>query len=341
MSLIKTIRVNLKKGYDIQIGKNLNLVEYISKITNTDKIAIVSDDIVYPLYGEKLKKDLKEKGYNVYTYFFNHGEENKNLKTYEGILNFLAENEFTRTDTIIALGGGVVGDTVGFASATFLRGVKYIQIPTTLLSAVDSSVGGKTAVDLSSGKNLVGAFYQPSLVLIDAKVIEELPAEIYLDGMGEVLKYAILDQKIYQLLSKGCYDLAELIYLCVEYKRQIVEEDEFEGGKRKLLNLGHTPAHAIELLSNYQITHGKAVRMGLKIMLNHAIKTGAICKETYESLSKLIGETSCKYLPSELKEASLGDKKRVGDFINMVKIYGIGDCRIEKVNINDLEGVYS
>lgn len=347
MEEIKTLRVNVKNGYEIKIGKNLldNLGAEISLLTKDSKIAVISDDVVFSLYGKRVIENIKEQGFIVKSYYFNHGEENKNLRTYEDILDFLAQNEFTRKDLIVALGGGVVGDTVGFVSATFLRGVRYIQVPTTLLSAVDSSVGGKTAVDLKAGKNLVGAFYQPSLVLIDTEIIKNLPKEIYLDGMGEVLKYAVLSKKVYDLLNQKDYSLSELIYLSVDYKKRIVEEDEFESGNRKLLNLGHTPSHAIELLSGYKITHGKAVAMGLKIMLSYSLKEKRISSDLYSSLLKIIndsvGDICSPYTAKEMADASKNDKKRSGDGISMVIVNGIEKLEFVKVALDQVEGVYS
>lgn len=347
MEEIKTLRVNVKNGYDIKIGKNLldTLGKEIANISKDSKIAVISDDTVFSLYGKRVVSLIEREGFIVKSFYFDHGEENKNLSTYEKILDFLAQNEFTRKDVVIALGGGVVGDTVGFVSATFLRGVKYIQVPTTLLSAVDSSVGGKTAVDLKAGKNLVGAFYQPSLVLIDTEIIRNLPKDIYLDGMGEVLKYAVLSKKVYELLRKENYSLQDLIYLSVDYKRAVVEEDEFESGNRKLLNLGHTPAHAIELLSEYKITHGKAVSMGLKIMLAYSLKEKRISNELYSSLIKIInekvGDISSPFTPKQMADASKNDKKRSGNGISMVIVNGIEDLEFVKVPVDKVEEVYS
>jgi 3-dehydroquinate synthase len=267
------------------------------------------------------------------------------LNTYAQILNFLAENELTRTDALVALGGGVVGDITGFASATYLRGVKYIQIPTTLLAQVDSSVGGKTAVDLPSGKNLVGAFCQPKVVICDATALDSLPKTIFTDGMGEVAKYAILDKKVFDLIDNGYDDIVDLIYLCVDYKRQIVEMDEFENGPRKLLNLGHTPAHGIEKLSNYQISHGNAVAMGLKIIIDASKKQNLIDEKTHLSaltiVEKCVGKVENKFALKDLCDAMLFDKKRKGNAISLTMIFNIGDCRSVSVDISDLWGYLS
>jgi 3-dehydroquinate synthase len=209
-----------------------------------------------------------------------------------------------------------------------------------LLAQIDSSVGGKTAVDLKAGKNLVGAFCQPSLVICDVEVLNTLPDEIFNDGMGEASKYALLDQKIYDLISGEDLLLSRLIYLCIDYKRAVVEEDEFEGGKRKLLNLGHTVAHGIERLSSYQIPHGKAVVMGINIILGACLKHGYIDQDLFiqmkETVKKCVGEQVSPYSVEEICKASLTDKKRSGDSISIVTVHGIGDCRTEKINVIDM-----
>ncbi len=347
MKNYKTVHVNVKNGYDIKIGENLiqTLGEEISSMVSNAKVAIISDDIVYAKYGKNVEEVISKKGIVAKSYVFSHGEENKNLITYGKILEFLAINGFDRGDVIVALGGGVVGDTAGFVSATYLRGIKYVQVPTTLLSAVDSSVGGKTAVDLIAGKNLVGAFYQPSLVLIDTNIIANLPKDVFLDGMGEVLKYSLLSKDVFDLLNSSNYSISELIYLCIDYKKRIVEEDEFENGNRKLLNLGHTPAHAIELLSQFKITHGRAVALGLRIIVNYCLKINRITQGEYDSFlniyNKFIEDEKLPYTNKEMYFASLSDKKRLGDSISIVVIDGIGKPKIEKIKLALLEEVYS
>ena len=342
----KTIKVNASKQYDVIIGRDLlkRSGEFIEKVIKPCKIAIITDDTVDKLYADVVEKSLEEKGFSVIKYVFAHGEESKNLKTYGEILNFLAENQLTRTDALVALGGGVTGDMAGFSASTYLRGIKYVQIPTTLLAQIDSSVGGKTAIDLPFGKNLVGAFCQPELVICDVNTISTLPKEIFICGMGETAKYALLDKKIFGLLS-GEYDILDLVYLCVDYKRKVVEEDEFEGGLRKLLNLGHTPAHGIESLSNYLLPHGNAVAMGLDIILKNSYKHGYIDASEYEKalniVVKCVGEIDCPYDIKDICSASLNDKKRSGESITLVMVYGIGDCRLVKVKVSELWGYLS
>ena len=227
----------------------------------------------------------------------------------------------------------------GFAAATYLRGIKYVQIPTTLLAQIDSSVGGKTAVDLPSGKNLVGAFKQPSLVICDVATLRTLDAETFVDGMGEVSKYALLDKKVNELLDKD-YSLIELVYLCVDYKRRIVEADEFESGLRKLLNLGHTPAHGIENLSGYTIAHGKAVAMGLDIILSASLKHGYINQQDYiemkNKVEKCVGTNICTFKIEDICITALSDKKRSGDSITLIMVHGVEDCRPHKISVDSM-----
>ncbi len=340
---VKTVKVNASKSYDVLIGRNLieRAGELIAKVLPLCTLALISDDTVDTLYSKTVVTALENAGYKVKKFVFIHGEESKNLTTYGEILNFLAQNELTRTDAVVALGGGVVGDMAGFAAATYLRGIKYIQIPTTLLAQIDSSVGGKTAIDLPHGKNLVGAFCQPSLVICDVDTLSTLPKEIYLDGMGEAVKYAFLDKKIYTLLQDD-YDILDLVYLCVDYKKIVVENDEFESGIRKLLNLGHTPAHGIEKLSNYTISHGKAVTLGLKIILKNSLKHGYIDKELFDNaialIEKQVGNLECPFDIKEICASSLNDKKRGGDFITLIMVYGVGDCRLVKIKVDELWG---
>jgi len=337
-----TIRVKASGEYDILIteGAIFSVGTYIKKVIPLCKIAIVTDDTVDKLYSQMVFDSLVTNGYQVVKYVFPHGEQSKNIDTYGDILNFLTENDLTRTDCIVALGGGVVGDMAGFAAATYLRGIKYVQIPTTLLAQIDSSVGGKTAIDLKKGKNLVGAFCQPQLVVCDITTLYTLPANVFDEGMGEAAKYALLDEKIYDLLKSDVRDLKKLIYLCVDYKRKVVENDEFEKGERKLLNLGHTVAHGIERLSEYKIPHGKAVAMGLYAILKASLKNKFIDKKTYEEMleviSKIAPEHDCPFSIEQIANASLNDKKRSGDNITLVTVHGVGDCRLTTVKIQDL-----
>ena len=341
---VEMITVKASGEYDVVIGEGILPLsgKLITEKIKPCKMAIVTDDTVDKLYSQIVIDSLSSLGFEVIKFVFKHGEQSKNLNTYGEILEFLAENELTRTDALVALGGGVVGDITGFVAATYLRGIRYVQIPTTLLSQVDSSVGGKTAIDLQKGKNLVGAFYQPTLVICDILALNTLPKEVFLDGMGEVAKYLLLDERIYSHVKTGSFDLKRLVFLCIDYKRRIVEEDEFESGKRRQLNLGHTPAHGIEKLSGYTISHGKAVAMGLKIMLDSSLSHGYVSKEEYDeilkALSKLIVIEQCPFDIKLVAKSALSDKKRSGDNIALMVVHGIGDVREQVVDVSELEG---
>ena len=343
---MKTICVEASKSYKVHIGQNLILQagEYLQEVCTPCKAAIISDSNVYPLYGKQLSDTLRAAGYCVINYTFPAGESSKNSTTYFSILNFLAENNITRSDVLIALGGGVVGDITGFAAATFLRGISYVQIPTSLLAMVDSSVGGKTAIDLPAGKNLVGAFYQPSLVLCDLNALETLPSEIFCDGCAEVIKYGVLfDAELFDHLWENgrLFDRESVIAQCITLKRNVVKEDEFDTGLRQMLNLGHTVGHAIEKLSNYTISHGKSVAIGMAVMAKAASQNRLCDCSVYEKILKLLdlfSLPSCTDFSAEALYCSmLSDKKRSADTWNIILPREIGRCTIQKFHTNDLE----
>ena len=342
---MKVITVNASKSYDILVGSGL--VDIIGGILTQSfkpcKVAVITDDNVDEIYGESVMQSLEESGYTAFKFVFKNGEKSKNIHTFNEIQNFLAKNELTRKDVVLALGGGVVGDVAGFSASTYLRGINYVQVPTTLLAQIDSSVGGKTAIDLDCGKNLVGAFHQPSLVVCDIEALSTLTDEVVEDGLGEGVKYALLDKKVFSLILNKNFDLETFVSLCIEYKKQIVEEDEFESEKRKLLNLGHTIGHAIEKLSNYEISHGKAVAMGIDYILSASVKKGKISNEEYEKikeilsrLTKNVDKSLCPFDIKDVVDATIFDKKRDGEFISLVTFNGIGDCSIEKIKQTEL-----
>lgn len=340
---LKIVTVNASTRYNVVIGKNIldSVGEKIKEIIAPSKCAIITDDVVDGLYSDRVIKSLEACGFTTVKFVFKNGEESKNIKTYGDALEFLAQNELTRTDLIVALGGGVVGDMAGFLAGTYLRGIKYVQIPTTLLAGIDSSVGGKTAIDLSHGKNLAGVFYQPSLVVCDVDTFSTLPCDVFEGGMGEVAKYVVLDKKIYSLIKGGNYNIEDLVYLAVDYKRQIVEADEFEGGKRKLLNFGHTPAHGIERLSEYKIPHGIAVAMGVRIILEKSLKHGYITESDFDDINSVVDLCVSKrqnpYQLEDIATACLTDKKRKGDYISFMMVYGVEDVREVKVNVKEVK----
>lgn len=338
---MKTIRVNASKAYDVLIG--CKLFENIGKqllvtLKRSCKIAIISDSNVFPLYGAQVTERLKESGFEVISFVLPAGEASKNANTYLSILNFLAENRLTRTDAILALGGGVTGDITGFAAATYLRGIDYIQVPTTLLAMVDSSVGGKTAIDLPVGKNLVGAFYQPNLVICDLDALNTLPQSVFCDGCAEVIKYGVLyDEQLFSHLEAAglAFDRETVISRCVELKRDVVTEDEFDNGARQKLNLGHTIGHSIEAQSNFTITHGQAVAMGM------AIISKACCKPIYDRLVAVLEKfrlpTATVFTAKQLSVSAMSDKKRSGGTVNLIVPKKIGECVILPTPTDTLE----
>jgi len=344
---VQTIRVHTAPEYTVTIGPGLlgECGPRLREAVPLCHMALVTDSNVAPLYLETAKNSLREAGYKVSTYVFPAGEGHKNFETLSSILEFLAEERLTRTDCVAALGGGVTGDMAGLAAAIYLRGIKYVQLPTTLLSAVDSSVGGKTAIDLRAGKNLAGAFLQPAAVLCDTDCLKTLPPDVFADGAAEAIKTAVLsDAGLFNSMEDGMFmavDTAAIIAECVKYKAGVVERDEKEQGERKKLNLGHTIGHAIEKCSDFTIPHGHAVAAGLAIMTRASEKLGWM-QNKYSS-GRIISTLECMELPvsttysaEALAEAALSDKKRAGDSITIVIPRDIGDCELKKIHVSEL-----
>lgn len=309
---------------------------------------IITDDKVGPLYLDTLKKTLEENGFSVNTYTFKNGEQSKNIDTFADILNYMAELKMTRGDVIFALGGGVTGDLSGFSAASYLRGIKFIGVPTTFLAAVDSSVGGKTGINLKSGKNLAGAFHQPSLVLCDPDTFNTLPENVFADGVAEALKSGIIaDSELFNMFLNGSFleNIERVVSACIKIKGQIVESDEFESGARKLLNLGHTVGHAVEKCSDYSITHGHAVAIGMAIVARAAEKANLLedgtCKKILNALKMCNLPTSCSFSEDELCEVILNDKKRKGDFVTFVIPERIGKCVLKDISVCDIKNFIS
>ena len=344
---MKTITVNASKIYDVIIGTDFltKAGAMIREKVGGQTAAIVTDDNVSALYGKITEDSLKNAGYRVVSYVFPHGEESKNSETFFSLINFLAADKLSRTDVIIALGGGVTGDIAGFAASTYKRGTRLVQIPTTLLAAVDSSVGGKTGINLCEGKNQLGTFYQPDLVLCDVALLTTLPSEVYNDGIAEVIKYGIIeDSELFNWLeTKTKEKIEEVIYRCIKIKRDIVSEDEFEQGSRKLLNFGHTVGHAVELLSDFKISHGNAVAIGMVVETRAGVSMGICseqCLQDILSILNLCGLPSAtEYSAEELANACLSDKKRDGDKISIVFPEEIGKCIIKEIPIGEVEPI--
>lgn len=340
---MRKIEVHASTPYEVVIGSGVSqkLTDYLAAFGRKGKVMIVSDTNVAPLYAESVADELVYHGYEPSIFTFDAGEESKNLKTYADILSFLAEEGFTRSDTLIALGGGVVGDMGGFAAATYMRGIHFINMPTSLLAAIDSSVGGKTAVDLPQGKNLVGAFYQPELVLFDTDFIKTLPYDEIRNGLGEGVKYAVLEGgEIFDILTVGLTseNLEEFIFLAVDAKRRIVEADEKESGIRKFLNLGHTIAHAVETLTDFVVPHGVAVAYGVRVMARLAYERGELSEGDFYKIEELLlqNDLALELNPvEELIPYFSADKKRAGNNLTLVTIAGIGDCRLTEIDLAD------
>ena len=345
---VPTVRVSVPAraahGYDILIGRDLlsTVGDLIAAISKTCRLLLLTDDTVEALYADRVTDSLTAAGYGVLRHVIPHGEASKSTANLIALLEKMASEHFTRSDMIVALGGGVVGDLAGFSAAVYQRGIRFVQIPTTLLAMVDASVGGKTAVDLEAGKNLIGAFHQPSLVVCDANCLRTLPEEIFADGMAEVIKYAFIrDRRLYDLLQEASPDLLEIIRLCVENKRVLVEEDETDKGARQLLNLGHTVGHAIEICSGFDVSHGSAVAMGMVIITRAAEGIGVCEAGTLDALMALLKQyhlpTDCPFSTEHLNAVALSDKKRAGDTITLVVPHAIADSRLVIVPIDALE----
>lgn len=345
---MRSVTVKTSATYEVLIGSGLlqKAGEAVKKVISPCKAAIVTDSTVVHLYEETVRKSLTEAGFSVCTFVFPTGEASKNIHTLSHLLEFLAKEEMTRTDLIVALGGGVTGDLAGFGAAVYLRGIPFVQIPTTFLAAIDSSVGGKTAVDLEAGKNLAGAFYQPKLVLCDTDVLQTLPEVVFADGIAEALKYGVLgDAALFEKIAGGDFrqDLEEIIETCVSMKRDVVEEDEFDTGKRQLLNLGHTFGHAIEQKSHFQMTHGHAVAIGMHLIAKAAEAKGIAEKGTAAAIAKALEQNQLPkettFSPAEVAEGTLRDKKRRGGTISFVFPKKIGACEIVKIPVEEVEAL--
>lgn len=334
---MEKITVHASGTYDILIDKDClsGIGQALHEHFRPCTIAILSDDKVFPLYGKAVTDSLQAAGFRTVAHVIPNGEQSKTLDNVTAFIDCMVKAQVTRTDMVLALGGGVVGDMAGFAAAIYLRGIPYIQVPTTLLAAVDSSVGGKTAVDISAGKNLVGAFHQPALVYLDTDTLGSLDPAVLRDGFAEVIKYGIiLDSKLFDTVAvPESFNLTKVIARCIEIKRDVVEQDEFDKGLRGLLNFGHTFGHAIEKLSGFTITHGSAVARGMIIAAKVARVYGFT--DYTDVIAKAVKdygfETGCPYSADELYSVILSDKKRSGADITLVLPKEIGACTLEKM----------
>ena len=310
------------------------------KFPRARTVALVTDSNVDRLYGDAAVRRLEESsGLRVERIVFPAGEKSKTLETYAELVRGFAALGLARSDFAVALGGGVVGDLTGFAAATYMRGIGVVQVPTTLLAMVDSSIGGKTGVDIPEGKNLVGAFHMPAQVVRDAAFLETLPERELKNGFAEMIKTAILfDPGLFAALSPrpGLAALAPLVERCARWKEKIVAEDFREGGKRKLLNLGHTFGHAVESASGFRLSHGEAVAVGMRIVGRGVPEIGAILDEYgFPKAEEVLSGPSG--IAREALRGYIGnDKKRTGDMIALVVPRGVGDCELVDRPIGEL-----
>lgn len=345
---MKKIKVDVNPSYNVIAGENI--LQDIGKISlelcKGKKVAIITDTNVFKLCTNIIMDSFARAGFEVHgcVFKFEAGEEQKTFETIGNIVNFLAKKKLTRADTVIALGGGVVGDMAGFASAIYLRGINFIQVPTTLLAMVDSSVGGKTGCDLPAGKNLVGAFHQPKLVVADVNTLKTLPQKYKADGFAEVIKHAaIADLSMFKALENNEYDnnLVDLVARNVGIKASVVAKDEFDTGLRQALNFGHTIGHALEKFYNFKnISHGEAVAFGM-IVETKAAERANLCEVgTAQRLQALLEKyglkTNFDVKISDLIDAMLVDKKTSGDNITLALVSKIGTHNLHTIKTADL-----
>lgn len=349
---MQTIRVETARPYSVQVGAGLlpKLGEMLAALPGTRyrTAALVSDATVFDLYGDTVRTSLEAAGLAVVVYRFPPGEGSKCLRTVEGMLEQFARHRLTRSDVVVALGGGVTGDMAGFAAAVYQRGIDYVQLPTTLLAAIDSSVGGKTAVNLAAGKNLAGAFWQPRLVLCDTDTFATLSPDIFSDGLAEAIKHGcIRDPELFALLEHAdpYAHVDEIIARSVRLKAGVVAQDEQEHGLRQILNFGHTPGHGIEKLSGFQLAHGKAVAVGICLMADACVANGLLAAGEARRIRRTVQRCGlpdrCAYSIADICRESLGDKKRSGNTLNLVVLERIGKAAVLPVAADQLAAFFT
>lgn len=338
------LSVDLINPYEIEIGSNIikKLNTYLKENYKNSKILIISDDLVYKIHKEKLIKELD--GFSYKEFIIKNGESSKSTENLIKILEFAAQNQYRRSDLIIAFGGGVVGDISGLVASLYLRGIDYISIPTTFLSAIDSSVGGKTAVNLKAGKNLCGSFYQPKKVFIDTDFLKTLSDYYFNDGLAEAIKYGMIrDKSIFdeiskENVSKTYENLPSIIKKCLDIKKDVVKDDEKDFGIRQILNYGHTFAHAIEKNSNFEIRHGHAVALGMKIMVKNFYES--FYDDFIKVLKKYDLDKEINFDTEKILKVCMVDKKSRNDSINIIVVRNLGTCEILNIDLKDLRKIY-
>lgn len=352
---MKSITVKTTRNeYNLTVGAGFKskIAQFLKRDYPKSKFVIITDDNVAALYKDEITKTFEEHGLRFDVISISPGEPAKCMAMFEQIMSFLAQQSYNRADVIVALGGGVVGDLAGFVASTYLRGVSFVQIPTTLLAQIDSSIGGKTAINIPEGKNLVGAFYQPSAVYIDMEYLHTLKDEDFADGMAELVKYAVIkDAQMFEVLENESAInadspiLQDLIVKCLKIKRDVVTMDEFDKGERMKLNYGHTIGHGLERMcaqSGTQITHGQGVARGMGAITAASERKG----QTQEGTTKrIIAVLKKQRLPtdidgfdrSEIIKGILVDKKNIADKLNIILIEQIGKAFIHEIDSSDIE----
>ena len=344
---MKIVKVDTNTPYDILIERGLikNCGELIRKVSNASKVTVITDSNVGAIYADTVVSSLKAADFDVSVFTFPAGEKSKNLGTIADMYSHMADFHMSRGDLVVALGGGVTGDMAGFAAASYMRGINFVQIPTSLLAQVDSSVGGKTGVDIAQGKNLVGAFHQPLLVIIDPDTLKTLPDYYINDGMAEVIKYGcIKDEKLFETLeNENALDIIDdVIEQCVSIKRDVVNRDEKESGERMLLNFGHTLGHSLEKIYNFEgLSHGQAVAIGM-VMITRASESAGITEKG--ATDKIIALCQKYNLPvsdkagaKEIADVCASDKKAGGGSVSLVLLNKIGDSFTKKTPLSEVE----
>lgn len=346
------ILVNTPRPYDVLIEPGIlrTVGPVLAEIKDPCHICIVADTYTHEKFNDIVEDSLASSGFSVHKTVFPRGESAKTMDCLQKLLEYLARENFSKSDMLLSLGGGTIGDLTGFAAATYLRGVEYMQVPTTLLAAVDSSVGGKTAINLSSGKNLAGAVWQPSLVLFDEETLESLPNDEFLSGLAEVIKTAVIgNATLFEYIStQGSHDFDLFVGDCVEesvkVKRDLVERDENDNDLRQLLNLGHTMAHAIEQCSDYKISHGRAVAIGMRACAKASWELKWSQDNCYGPINRVLNkygfDLECPYDSEQLARAALSDKKRRGDIITLSIPLTIGECSLVQIPVTQLKDFF-
>lgn len=341
--MMNTLTIRTVPSYNVLIDSGLldRAGEEIARVIKPCRAVLVADDAVNALYGDRVQSSLAKAGFDVHRWTFAHGEQQKSLKTYQELLSFACSCSLTRNDIFVALGGGVTGDLTGFAAATYLRGVRYVQLPTTLLAMTDSSIGGKTAVDLPEYKNVCGAFHQPALVLCDPDALSTLSDHELNNGVAECIKHAVLaDADLLPLLANTRENAQEIIARCIAVKAHYVAQDEFDRGERQYLNLGHTVGHAVEALSGYTMDHGECVSMGL-IYATRIAQALGICDETVterivRAMMRVLLPMNCPFSAEQLYDMVLRDKKCMDGSITWVLPKNIGECVLYTAPVSEL-----